>query len=74
MKVEVTINSFEQLYEQSWAGALNVLLEIKMAGKQDELMIHLDSVFEEAVDEIMLNDYIWFESDKIYEALGKRGR
>jgi hypothetical protein len=72
MKVVVDIFNFHYLYAQSWGGALNVLDEIKMAGKQDELMIYLDSIFEETVDEVMLNDYIWFECDEIYEALGMK--
>jgi len=70
MKVVVTINSFAQLYEQSWAGARTVLNEIEKANKQEQLMLYLDSVFEETVDEIDLNDYIWFECDEIYQALG----
>lgn len=72
MKVVVTINSFEQLYEQSWAGARTVLNEIEKANKQEELMLHLDFAFDEQVDEIDLNDYIWFECDEIYEALGMK--
>lgn len=70
MRVVLTINSFEQLYDQSWAGAKTVLNEIEKANKQEELMAYLDYVFEERVDEIELNDYIWFECDDIYEALG----
>lgn len=69
MRVVVTINSFEQLYEQSWSGARTVLNQIKEANKEEELMAYLDYVFEERVDEIELNDYIWFECDDIYEAL-----
>jgi hypothetical protein len=70
MKVVVDIFNFHYLYAQSWGGALDVLDEIKMAAKQDELMEYLDSVFEETVDEGMLNDYIWFECEEIYQALG----
>lgn len=69
MRVVVRINSFEQLYDQSWAGAKTVLEHIKEANKEEELMTYLDYVFEERVDEIELNDYIWFECVDIYEAL-----
>ena len=72
MKVVVDIFNFHCLYQQSWGGALNVLDEIKMAAKQDELMEYLDSIFEETVDEVMLNDYIWFECDEIYQVLGMK--
>jgi hypothetical protein len=70
MKVVVDIFNFHYLYAQSWGGALDVLDVIKKEGKQDELMEYLDSVFEETVDEVMLNDYIWFECEEIYQALG----
>lgn len=69
MKVVLTINSFEELHDQSWGGAKRVLDEINKADKEEQLMCYLDYVFEEPVDEIMLNDYIWFECDDIYEAL-----
>ena len=72
MKVVVDIFNFIYLYAQSWGGALDVLDVIKKEGKQDELMEYLDSIFEETVDEGVLNDYIWFECDEIYQALGMR--
>jgi hypothetical protein len=72
MRVVVAINSFEQLYQQSYAGAIKVLDEIKKANKEELLMLYLDYTFEEPMDEIMLNDYIWFECDEIYEALGMK--
>lgn len=74
MKIIVDAYNFHYLYQQSWEGALKVLDEVKMAGKQDELMVYLDSVFEEPVDEAMVNDYIWFECNKIYEALGMNNK
>ena len=72
MKVVVDIFDFYYLYQQSWGGALNVLDKIIMEAKEEELIEYLDMIFEETVDEVMLNDYIWFECDEIYEALGIR--
>ena len=72
MRVGVTINSFDELYRQSWAGARRVLDEIRKANKEELLMLHLNYTFEETVDEIFLNDYIWFDCDDIYEAIGMK--
>ena len=75
MKVQVTTNSFYDLYQMCWAGALKVLDEIQLAEKTNELMVWLDSVFDcddNIPSDIDINDYIWFECDEIYEALGMK--
>lgn len=75
MRIEVTTNSFYDLYQMCWAGALKVLDEIQLAEKTEELMTYLDYVFdsdENIPSDIDVNDYIWFECDEIYQALGMR--
>ena len=73
MRVVYEINTFEQLYSSCWAGALTVLDEIQLAGKTEELMTYLDSVFDyddNIPSATQVNDYIWFECEEIYEVLG----
>ena len=53
---EYSKNDFYNLYDNSWSGALQTLDDIKNADLEEEATT--------------LNDYIWFERDEIYEALG----
>lgn len=63
--------NFTDLFNNSWSGATETLKAIELADKEDELMEYLEVVFEGDVpDETIVNDYLWFESDEIYEYLG----
>ena len=63
--------NFTDLFNNSWSGAIDTLKAIEEAEKEEELMEYLEVVFEGDVpDETSVNDYLWFESDEIYEYLG----
>ena len=63
-----------QLGEKLWSGAVDTWNQICDADKEDEAMNYLEELFccgeEDAVDITKLNDYLWFESDDILNALG----
>ncbi len=64
-------NDFSRLYDNSWSGALQTLDDIANADLEEEFMDYLEGLFgDEEVEDTTLNDYIWFERDEIYEALG----
>ena len=63
--------NFTDLFNNSWSGAIDTLKAIEEADKEEELMEYLEVVFEGDVpDETEVNDFLWFESDDIYEYLG----
>lgn len=62
-----TIDSFYDLKEKCWSGAINTLNEIERHEKQEELMELLQDCTWESMTQI--NDYLWFDTDQIYEYL-----
>ena len=59
-------NGFEELYKNSWSGAIDRLDTIKQYHMEEEFMEHLDMVFEccgELPTDTEVNDYIWMEFD-----------
>lgn len=73
MYVKQDIN-FYDLQENCWSGALDTLKTIEEHNKEEELMEHLESIMSEDVGNIPtmteINDYLWFDSDFIFESLG----
>lgn len=73
MKYTSEINDFDDLKKVVWAGARHTLDRIPW-GMGDRVMDYLEDYFGAYVDEpptlTEINDYIWFESDEIFEALG----
>ena len=62
---------FNDLKNMVWSGAVDTMQRIEDEQKQDSLMDLLNEVFcEEQPDITDVNDYLWFESDDIYEYLG----
>ena len=61
---------FNELYENSWSGAVDTLKTIMENNLEDELMYHLEEIFYEGATNTEINDYLWFESDYIFEVLG----
>ena len=61
--------TFHDLYDNSWSGAINTLNTIIENDKEDELMDFLEQIFDEVTD-VQLNDFLWFDSDYIFEHLG----
>ena len=53
----------------SHIGAINTLNTIIENDKEDELMDFLEEIFDEVTD-VQLNDFLWFDSDYIFEHLG----
>ena len=71
MEMIKEVNRFEELYANSWGGALDTLKDVEKAGKTDELMELLEETFYgETPTETEVNDFLWFERDFIYESLG----
>ena len=73
MKVTTEINTFDELYKQSWSGAIDTLNDIQNADKEEELMRHLEEVFgydEEPISDVGLNDYLWHDRESVYDAVG----
>lgn len=73
MKVTIDIDTFEDLYKNSWSGAIDTLNDIQNAGKEEELMQHLEEVFADGYElpsETTVNDYLWHDREFVYEAVG----
>ena len=63
--------NFNDLYENSWSGAIDTLDTIIKNDMENELMEHLEEIFDINIPTATeVNDYLWFESDYIYECLG----
>lgn len=67
---EYSSGDFNRLYDNSWSGAKQTLDDIANANKEKELMDFLDEVFSGEVGDTELNDFLWFDREYIYEALG----
>jgi len=72
MKVIKEIDSFYDLMENSWSGAIDTLQDISNANLEEEFMENLENIYflEETPTDTELNDFIWFERDTIYSDLG----
>lgn len=62
--------NFDDLKENSWSGAINTLETIEENGKEEELMLLLDNIFEDVPTETEVNDFLWFDDDFIFKELG----
>ena len=67
MKVysETTLLSFE-----TWSGATETKNRIIEAGKGEEFDQLIEELYPDGIDETMLNDILWFETEWVYESLG----
>ena len=65
---------FNDLKNECWSGAIDTLNKIEEANKESDFMAYLEELYfmndSELPTMTELNDYIWFESDDIYECLG----
>ena len=62
---------FNDLQNMVWSGATNTVENIANANMEDELMNLLEvSFFDNLPTETEINDFLWFDSEYIYEALG----
>ncbi len=62
---EFTIESFG-----AWSGAVDTKRAIIDAGKADLFDQLVDDIFPDGCTETEMNDYLWFDSDSIFEMLG----
>lgn len=55
-----------------WAGAENTISSICAANKEDEFWDFIEEYFDgyDSISENELNDFVWFESEYIYEHIG----
>ena len=65
---------FNDLMNNCWSGAIDTLNTINEWNKENELMEHLKDVFSSYFDIVPtmteVNDYLRFEDEDIFEALG----
>lgn len=62
---------FNDLQNMVWSGAEDTVENIANASMEDELMGLLEETFMETVPtETEINDFLWFDSEYIYETLG----
>jgi len=63
---ETNINDFD-----AWSGAVDTMNTVREANKIEDLESLLDEVFFDKVPtETDINDFLWFDTDYIYESLG----
>lgn len=72
MEIKKEYNNFYEIEDMVWSGAIDTLNSIVEANKEDEFMQLLEDVFmdSEIPTETEVNDFIWFETDFIFEHLG----
>jgi len=62
--------SFLELRDEVWCGAVDTLKTIVEKDKIEELMFLLEDIFYGTTDIMAINDFLWFDSDYIFEELG----
>lgn len=63
---EFNVETFE-----FWSGAESTFNKIKEKDLVEEFQSHLEEVFYDRIPTATeINDYVWFDSDSIFEALG----
>ena len=71
MEIRKEINGFNELADMVWSGAVDTIADIQNANKETEFMNFLEMEFcEDIPTDTEVNDFIWFERDRIYENLG----
>lgn len=54
-----------------WSGAKDTIAEVRKANKMDKLQAHIEDVFfKDVPTATQLNDYVWFNSEDIFNAIG----
>lgn len=70
MKVYTDFYEFSDLTKNCWSGALQTLKRIEEEDKESELIDFLEYIFYDGIELSELNDFLWFDTDYIYESLG----
>ena len=69
MEYKVELSSLESF--KAWAGALDTLNTVRERGGMDILTTMCEDIFSGDIPtEVQINDWLWFDSDFIYQALG----
>lgn len=70
MKVYREVNSVYDF--EFWSGADDTIKKVIEADKEDEFWDFIEEYFGgyDSISETELNDFVWFESDYIYEHIG----
>lgn len=69
MEYKVELSSLESF--KAWAGALDTLNTVRERGGMDILTTICEDIFSgDTPTEVQINDWLWFDSDFIYQALG----
>lgn len=53
-----------------WSGAIDTYNTIEEAGKLEEFESLIDELYPDGIEDVKLNDILWFEDDLILEMLG----
>ena len=75
MKVVVELDTWQELFHNSWAGALDTLREIAAQGREEEALAILEELFNpdlygEIPSKTEVNDYIWFDLADVMDLYG----
>ena len=62
---ELNLSTFK-----AWSGARDTLDRIIEEGKCDDLEFILEDIYPDGMTETELNDFLWFDSEVIFEWLG----
>ena len=69
MEYKVEINSLENF--KAWSGGLETLNTVRERGGVDTLTVICEDIFSGDIPtETTINNWLWFDSDFIYQALG----
>lgn len=69
MEYKVEINSLENF--KAWSCGLETLNTVRERGGVDTLTVICEDIFSGDIPtETTINDWLWFDSDFIYQALG----
>ena len=60
---------FTELYMELWSGAVETVDTVIENQKTGALMQLLEDIFYEPTEITQINDFLWFESDYIFEQL-----
>lgn len=65
LKINIGIEEYEP-----WAGAVYTWQDIVKENKVEALDYLLDEIYPEGIDEMTLNDILWFDDQWVYRELG----
>jgi len=65
-----TVNNNTSLRDfDAWSGAIETKQAIIDNGKEEEFEALIEELYPDGIEEVKLNDLLWFEEDWIFETL-----